>query len=87
MVYQKVLHKEVLVTSHTGCVSRNRKEQGLSQEAFVTSHTGCVSRNAMKAVNAFKGIVTSRMGCVSRNLKWIIESALPTSHISHGMCE
>ena len=36
---------DLLVTSHTGCVSRNNHIEEKIQLDVVTSHTGCVSRN------------------------------------------
>ena len=77
------------VTSHTGCVSRNRnKPLSCTMEWEVTSHTGCVSRNCINQLLMIgKNIVTSHTGCVSRNAA-IIGFALGGScHIPHGMCE
>ena len=56
------------VTSHTGCVSRNRnKPLSCTMEWEVTSHTGCVSRNTVSLSINRKVQVTSHTGCVSRN--------------------
>ena len=71
------------VTSHTGCVSRNRKHIVYKSLGYVTSHTGCVSRNTLGAAMTREQAVTSHTGCVSRNFtrldRWFRAVAV-TSH-------
>ena len=89
MMHMVWLYEKEIVTSHTGCVSRNAPVL-IRQKAstVVTSHTGCVSRNCTKiCVRSVIMEVTSHTGCVSRNAA-IIGFALGGScHIPHGMCE
>ena len=75
-----------LVTSHTGCVSRNLIHLQFQDQESVTSHTGCVSRNYIitKGLN-YVNPVTSHTGCVSRNYIMTI-SILILEVTSHTGC-
>ncbi len=77
-----------LVTSHTGCVSRNYEIMNHIHNFFpVTSHTGCVSRNLCFPHHRIHRKVTSHTGCVSRNRPVFTLLSPFLGHIPHGMCE
>ena len=78
---------KAVVTSHTGCVSRNRRRTGIESAFTVTSHTGCVSRNVTDKKQRVMIRVTSHTGCVSRNLCVSRMAQGESGHIPHGMCE
>ena len=75
------------VTSHTGCVSRNKKLPFVAPEEVPSHPTRDVWVEISNGITSFLlSIVTSHTGCVSRNCKHLLYRCIQRIVTSHTGC-